>query len=80
MKEENTNVINISPNPANDLIRWNDSLKEISIINASGQVVMQEFSFLKNELQIGALPNGIYFIKAQGTNGINYYNKLVVSR
>ncbi|MFO0359396.1 MAG: S8 family serine peptidase [Flavobacteriales bacterium] len=80
VKEENTNVINISPNPANDLIRWNDSLKEISIINASGQVVMQEFSFLKNELQIGALPNGIYFIKAQGTNGINYYNKLVVSR
>lgn len=78
--ESSTNVLQILPNPASDLIRWNEALKEISVINTSGQLVIQETTSLKNELQIGALPVGVYFIKAQGINGINYYNKLVISR
>jgi hypothetical protein len=78
--EVNNNILRILPNPANDVIRWSEPLKELTVINASGQIVIQEFSFLKNELQISELPTGIYFIKAQDTLGIHYHNKLVVTR
>jgi hypothetical protein len=80
VQESNSNILHFIPNPANEVIRWNEPIQEISIINASGQTLVNEIGFMKNELHIESLPAGIYFVKALGTNGVNYHNKLVVSR
>ncbi len=78
--ENGEQFLQISPNPANDVIRWNQPLNRLSVYNTSGQKVLDQTNMMKREISITDLPAGIYFIRATDDRNVNYYNKFVVAR
>lgn len=66
------NVINLYPNPSNDVITIssNDKLTFIVIYNMVGAVILRDFSNQsKTSLSITALPKGIYFAQLTTAKG-----------
>jgi hypothetical protein len=64
-----SDLISIYPNPASTSIRihCNDEIKnmQVNIFNADGKVIMQkQLSTANNEINIEALPGGLYYIQA----------------
>ncbi len=80
VKDDQSLALQILPNPASDVIRWNESVEEMIIYNVSGQKVMDKRNLNQRELSIKELPAGVYFIQATGKQNKVYNNKLVVSR
>jgi hypothetical protein len=73
IEEERKNDIQISPNPADDFISISSPTKieHIDILNAAGQIVMQENAnqvFLKR-IDISPLPCGIYVLQSISSHG-----------
>ncbi|MDA3824262.1 MAG: T9SS type A sorting domain-containing protein [Bacteroidales bacterium] len=71
-------ILNVYPNPAQELIRipggdWN----ELTILDVSGKIVVQRTNILENEsIDISYLSSGIYFIRAV-QNSISYSGKFI---
>jgi hypothetical protein len=69
----------VMPNPADEEIeiQTNFSPAVINIIDLSGHVVIQQvLSGQKNNIRIGSLPDGMYFIRLK--NGMDAYLKSIV--
>jgi adhesin HecA-like repeat protein len=73
------NSIYIYPNPANDIltIYSNSKLNSVDILTSSGQLVRSWDMKEEMALDISKLNDGIYFVRANFTNGIQY-SKLIV--
>jgi hypothetical protein len=70
----------VYPNPATDeiTINGNNILSQISIRNMMGQVVYEQKYRTKNlDLNIGNLPNGIYFVEVVDEEGNKTVRKIV---
>ena len=63
IKDNNSNKVNIYPNPANDYINISgvENAKSISIYNVTGKVVYQS-NAVKNHINISELSQGVYII------------------
>ena len=64
---------NLSPNPANDLIKIKGdySIESVSIIDVTGSMIQSKEMISTKELEIAAdnLPNGIYLLRVETTEG-----------
>lgn len=66
------NMFSIYPNPANEYItiKGKNSLASIQLLDVLGHVIMQENAQnMQHTLNISALNNGVYFIRATTENG-----------
>ena len=72
IRSENKNRLNVWPNPANTIIRFDsfdrNELFDVQLFDIMGreiwvQPVLDRYSALSNELDISFLPQGVYFIK-----------------
>ena len=78
----NVSVITISPNPASSYIKINSSVKnlQINIFDVTGRkVVSQILNSSSAQINIGALPNGIYTVIAYD-NGTKVDSKKIVKQ
>jgi hypothetical protein len=64
-----------SPNPTNDLIRFNSEIKTISIYSIAGKKIIEEN--VKNVFNASKLSNGVYIIIAEDNNGLKFKSKLI---
>jgi len=75
------NEITIYPNPVDDFIMISMPAQKrlnVSITDNSGKVIFKHPDFPGNEkLNVGILPRGIYFLKADGYDGYSTYRKFV---
>jgi len=66
--------ISVYPNPTKDfveIINYNSvDIKNISIINSNGQIVLKEISNNKN-IDLSTLQNGIYFLRIETSNNVD---------
>ena len=67
------------PNPAKDVISFNDDLKNIKIYDLSGKVIFENNqSYHKgNLLNISNISNGIYIVEIKGMYDKSHYIKLL---
>lgn len=80
--KDSITIINVYPNPANQLIRItaNVSLEnyQVSIGDISGRIVMQ--TVYKNELNVAQLESGLYNIDLENDLGQHYKSKLIIAK
>ena len=64
----NTQTIKIYPNPTTDyiIIEINEPT-QVQLINTNGQVLINQFLQQTEQLSIGHLPNGMYWLKVNGS-------------
>ena len=60
---KNNSSFKLYPNPADDILRFTETLTNIEVYNAFGQKVTTTIEF-GNSISVNQLPNGIYFIKS----------------
>jgi hypothetical protein len=67
------------PNPAGDYLTLQASVEEASlatsICDAQGRVLLQENVTNGSQLNVGALPSGLYFVRALGEGGAVYVGR-----
>ncbi|MEO8085605.1 MAG: T9SS type A sorting domain-containing protein [Bacteroidota bacterium] len=72
----------ISPNPANNFInvfyQGANEKDEVKIIDIFGETIINTNN--KSNIDISALPNGIYFVNAITINGYAYNQKLIIEK
>ena len=70
---EELNNIEIAPNPANDIIKINNTnldITEVTILNTSGKIVLQQSEVSKDDvISVSNLQSGLYFIQIKTTEG-----------
>lgn len=73
-----TNKIRIYPNPTSDFvnIRSDIEIKEIEISDLNGRVV-DDISFVRNQLDLGKLAQGLYLAKIVHLDGSNSIEKII---
>ena len=71
--------INMYPNPANDVISFNEDLKSIKIYDMSGKVIFENNQnyYRGSLLNISNISNGIYIVETKGINDKSQYIKLL---
>lgn len=68
----------IYPNPAVDYIKWDNPADQITLIDATGRIVLQkQINHSSNELSIDDFPKGFYTVVMNGDKG-RYSQKLIV--
>ena len=74
-----SNVV-IYPNPASELVNISaDNLSEISVYNASGQLVYSEKTEnTKVVIDVNTWTTGLYYISVETKNGIRTSQKIIV--
>lgn len=72
---ESTSSPLLYPNPANDLVLFDQTIQTVSVFNALGEKVWQENS--PRQLFVNAWKPGIYMVQLQQNNHI-YFEKLIV--
>jgi hypothetical protein len=73
-------VLEVFPNPFNEVINWNDSdldIKSIEILNVKGEIILKDASITHSFIQTTNLPSGIYVIKMYTENGIHLSRKVI---
>ena len=70
------NKISVYPNPASDYIYVKGDFKKATIINISGQRVLEGNT---NPINTSRLAEGIYFIKVETQNG-NFTQKIMIKK
>ncbi|MBX7205827.1 MAG: T9SS type A sorting domain-containing protein [Bacteroidia bacterium] len=77
------NGITIYPNPASRVLKIHilnaPSKAKVQIINYTGQLLMDDFHFTGESIDVSALPNGIYFLRYI-ENENSYIKKIVVQK
>jgi hypothetical protein len=72
-------ALSLSPNPAGDYLTLQASAEETSlatnICDAQGRVLLQENVTNGSQLNVGALPSGLYFVRALGEGGAVYVGR-----
>ena len=71
------NYLTIIPNPASEYIFLDDAISEITIISASGQVVLKEKN-VSDQLAINQLSSGLYFVQVIDSKEHLLFGKLLV--
>jgi sugar lactone lactonase YvrE len=74
VKEIPTNdAVGIYPNPTKDqlMVTVNRKLNEVTVLNALGQVLMEQKNYNSNKavINVSGLAAGVYFVKVSGRNG-----------
>ena len=71
--------INMYPNPAKDVISFNEDLKSIKIYDLSGKVIFENNQSYYNGtlLNISNISNGIYIVRIKGMDDKSHYIKLL---
>lgn len=70
----------IYPNPANDVIRWDDSFRAITIYDISGKVVLRNTQALNTQsLSLGNLDSGFYTVVAEKDDTL-FSQKLIIEK
>ncbi|NBW72636.1 MAG: T9SS C-terminal target domain-containing protein, partial [Flavobacteriia bacterium] len=59
----NNSVIQLFPNPADNVLRFSEPLKNIEVFNSNGQKVISKIESLDN-ISVKELTPGIYFIRS----------------
>ena len=81
LKSENDYIL-VYPNPTKDFVEiinyTSIDIKNISIINLNGQIVLNNIRH-KKSIDLSALQNGIYFLRIETFNDIKF-NKIVLKR
>jgi len=75
---EKNNII--YPNPGNGVIYLKlppESVKNIKIINMSGQVIFSKENYFKNQVNIADLPTGLYMVETIDINNEKFRQKLI---
>ncbi|MGB6034939.1 MAG: T9SS type A sorting domain-containing protein [Cryomorphaceae bacterium] len=73
-------TFNLYPNPANDVIRWNDSFQALIIYDVTGKVVLQNTQDLNTQsLDVRDLNSGFYTVVVEKENTM-FSQKLVIER
>lgn len=69
----NNNTIGIYPNPASNTIRLNGTIDraKISISDINSRTVLTQEIAIGEDLNISALPQGIYIVKIEAENGVS---------
>lgn len=70
----------VYPNPANGIIYLKlppERVKNIRILNISGQVIHSKENYFKNQVNIAQLPAGLYIIETIDTNNEEFRQKLI---
>lgn len=77
----NSQNVNTFPNPVNDilyLLLFSDEMKNISLVNSMGQIVLFEKCNEKvHSMDLSLLSNGIYMLKVESPN-IKYSKKIII--
>jgi len=65
----NENAVKLYPNPVSDklFIKSNETIKELTIYNVNGQLIMQA-NIMGNSVDVANLPLGVYFVKINTAN------------
>lgn len=75
-----TNKLTVYPNPTSGVLRWNlqddVQVKEIQLINLQGQQI--KINPAAKEMDTRDLPNGIYLLRIQDSDGNMYSRKVVL--
>ena len=72
--ENEKDMVSIYPNPAKDFITFPET-SQISLMNIDGQFVGIHVQ-KNNQIYIGDLPNGIYLMKIESSEGV-FYKKII---
>lgn len=79
-ESQNDNMISISPNPVSDKLRIQRKKTEVNgncqLLNSTGQIISENFQFNGESVDVGNLPNGIYFLRY--SDGIHFSVKKFV--
>ena len=77
--EINPAVWKVYPNPSEGYIYWNDltDLKLIEIINWSGQIIQVINNPNSNSIELGPIPDGIYYLRALTEEGLFLSEKII---
>jgi len=69
-------IFSLSPNPVNSIlhIRTSDELSNVQIYTLNGQCVLQSAG---TDIDVSALPQGMYLLRALTTNGQNHQAKFI---
>ena len=81
--EDHQTVVNVYPNPANNMININasDVIDNLVMVNMAGQVVYTETISANNaQVNVSSLASGIYFVKVNTANGESFTKKITVAR
>ncbi|MBP6455843.1 MAG: BspA family leucine-rich repeat surface protein [Chitinophagaceae bacterium] len=73
-----TSPLVISPNPTNGLItlsNYNTAISKLEIVNLQGQKLIE--NILKDNIDISALPQGVYFLYISNEKGEKYVKKVI---
>lgn len=62
-ESNSNNPTQLFPNPANNVLKFSDTLKNVEIYNSSGRIVINKTESA-DHVSVGHLPAGIYFIKS----------------
>jgi Secretion system C-terminal sorting domain len=80
INEVNNEQISIYPNPASDIIRILNAgigVKEMTIFNAHGEVVLKNNQSNSREIEIGSLSNGVYHLELLLQDGSRQVERFV---
>lgn len=75
----NGDGVGVYPNPSKDLVRiYGVEATEVQVYNALGQVVKKIRE--TNEISVTDLVEGIYLLRITDENGINYTDRIIITR
>jgi len=81
--ESHETVVNVYPNPANNVVNINASseISNIEVVNMAGQSVMIEtVNTINAQVNVANLAAGMYFVKVNTANGDNFTKKITIAR
>ena len=79
IKEQKQSNLSLYPNPANKfvVVNSNETIANVSIIDAIGQKVFESSSITNKTIDISNLTNGLYIIQIENSKGVIYTNKFI---
>jgi hypothetical protein len=73
----------LTPNPANDHIKFNDNVSELVTVNiydGTGKLIIQQTANSNTDINITALAAGLYYYKLKTASGYTHTGKLIIHR
>jgi hypothetical protein len=75
--EENNpnNTILLFPNPAQNIITFNQEVKTVSVYTLDGKLLNAQL--INNQIDLSSFKPGIYLVRGTTNNGVSFSEKLV---